>query len=220
MLLAEVQNILLPLEVPRWTVLGLYTGKWMTTDEFMLLPTASSSYHRFIYEFKGIPAAKKGRKRSIHDQWNGAEHDHPTSCFCDATEAGNVTRDINHFSRVLLGDEPDEDASLAFDEGHASASARFVQTIDERTGLPHILVVALRDLAAGEEVVIDYGADYFTNINNMEETEELRRQLEAVEAQLKGEIAASRAVRQELDAALMGINAMDQTNQILNISGP
>ena len=99
----------------------------------MLLETASLPYHRFIFEFKGIqPPPKKAsggaRKRRRRGQLREEEVSEPLSCYCDATEAGNVTRDMNHFSRILVGNEgEDHEAPAAQSKGNDSASARFVQ---------------------------------------------------------------------------------------------
>ena len=79
-----------------WTLLGIYTGKWFIPDEFNLLKTAGSAYHNHVFEFK-LPRNLLPVQRKRGRGQPGAG---PASCFCDATEAGNATREINHFAAL------------------------------------------------------------------------------------------------------------------------
>ena len=116
-------------DVVRRTVLGVYAGKWYTVEEFQAVErTHHPSYHRFVFEFKEAD----GR-----------------SCYVDATEAGNITREMNHYEGVSPTGAP---------------NVQFVQVVDVRTGLPHVLVVALADIREGKEATLDYGPDYFPNL--------------------------------------------------------
>ena len=166
----------------------------MTIDEFRQLETHKSSYHRYIYEFKGVlQTVSKKRGRNQH-QPSGSGPKKLIKCYCDATEAGNVTREMNHFSRLGSQQGSDDEDARSNACVHDEPSARFVQVIDSSSGLPHVLVVALRDMREGEEVVVDYGADYFENMEALEEGED---RLGSIEVELKEEIGRSIALSNE-----------------------
>ena len=170
-----------------WTLLGIYTGKWFTVDEFNLLKTAGSMYHNRVFEFK-LPQNLLPVQRKRGRSQPGPGH---ASCYCDATEAGNATREINHFA--ALDDDSDAVGSSAEYSGHSSASARFVEAIDGRTGLPHVLVFSTRAMQAGEEGTIEYGANFFDTMQHQEEIKGLESMLKDTERQLKVALEALQA---------------------------
>ena len=195
-----------------WTLLGIYTGKWFTLDEFNLLKTAGSAYHNRIFEFKLPPSLQRKRGRGRPDL-------EPASCFCDATEAGNATREINHFAAL-----DDEGADTAGSPGHRSASARFVETIDDRAGLPYVLLFSTRAMHVEEEVTIDYGPSFFDAMQNTEEVESLKGKLKETERQLKVALEQLQAKDQQLKELLMAPRPqpmlLPDPGDVLQVRGP
>lgn len=112
------------------TVLGVYTGKYYTRDEFNGLKTSGSSYHRFVYEctrFKSQAAAtvRGGRGRSggtkpkrirfgSRRARSALAAPEAFPMVVDATECGSAMREINHFAIVDAGlSDGEEDATVS-----------------------------------------------------------------------------------------------------------
>ena len=168
--------------------------------------------HNRIFEFKLPPSLQRKRGRGRPDL-------EPASCFCDATEAGNATREINHFAAL-----DDEGADTAGSPGHRSASARFVETIDDRACLPYVLLFSTRAMHVEEEVTIDYGPSFFDAMQNTEEVESLKGKLKETERQLKVALEQLQAKDQQLKELLMAPRPqpmlLPDPGDVLQVRGP
>jgi hypothetical protein len=211
----------------RGSVRGLYIGKWRTEAEFDRLPTSASSYHRYVYEFKGVPppppvaAPPHRRLSSLRFSKKKSVPPAPVAPFLvDATEGGNATREINHYEDLRAagsssGNAGDSDGDSSESEGgggSSTANALFIEVYDYRRNLPCIIVIATRDIPKDEEITLDYNAaTYFEKMENMEEIEELKRaaelqeeRIQKLELQLLVKDQENAVLQQRIQAALQG----------------
>lgn len=98
-----------------------------------------------IGEYTGL-----ARKKKNSDCSNAYIFNYNSKSVIDASKRGNSMRFVNH-------------SSLA-------PNAKYLRVLVD--GIQHILIVAARDISAGEQILFDYGEDYWAVRSSPQEIEE------------------------------------------------
>jgi hypothetical protein len=162
-------------------LLGMYMGYVFDSDEtrkrHMFQSPADLDYYRYQYSFAVAPP--KGAERqpvqpgsssssSSSDNQSGCQQQQQTRRFLiDATcclEGNPLAHMLDY--RAFARDSSSGRLALPLTEQHSSSiaggpNALLLPLSDNSSGKVYCAVVALRGIAAGEEVCIDYGADYW-----------------------------------------------------------
>ena len=132
--------------IPAGAILFHYSGAVRTLEEFNAVydDPLSNGYAFLMW------------RRATGDRSSG-----PSMLFVDAKDGGNTGCMINDFRENPLSD-PGTAALLRQVVGRVTPSrnVQFVRVHDR--GWPHMFIVAVRELSQGEELLLDYGEQYWS----------------------------------------------------------
>ena len=186
------------------TVLGEYTGRVVPSgvaeqeEEQMLdeLVESYSSVDAASTVSRGENFSKYSYDtddKSLFSNWK--ERD---TLVLDTAEGANELSLLNDFREDVAGGEEAAEAQKKRGKG---PNVGTIQVVDKFSGKPHILFITLRDVAAKEELTIDYGEQFWTSyLDRTRWIGRLRRSQEALDKEKQARVTAERTEKKAADA--------------------